>query len=51
MDKQNETCVNDDDDEEQMEIDESQIDEQIELSALTNESLEKLQNVLQKVLI
>ena len=34
-----------------MEIDESQIGEQVEISALTTETLEKLQNVLQKVII
>ena len=56
IDKQNETRepvhVGDDSDEdEQMEIDQSQIDEQIEISALTTESLEKLQNFLHKILI
>jgi hypothetical protein len=34
-----------------MDIDESQIDEQIEISALNTDNLEKLQNILQKVLI
>lgn len=39
---------NDDDDEnERMEIDESQV----EVSALTNETLEKLENILHKILI
>ena len=56
IDKQNETQepvhVSDQSDEdEQMEINESQIDEQIEISALTTENLEKLQNFMQKILI
>jgi len=34
-----------------MDIDESQIDEQIEISALTTENLDKLQNIIHKVLI
>jgi SUMO ligase MMS21 Smc5/6 complex component len=34
-----------------MQIDESQIDEQIEISALTTDTLDKLQNVMQKVLV
>ena len=34
-----------------MEIDESQIDEQIEISALNTENLEKLENRLNKILI
>ncbi|CAF0925620.1 unnamed protein product [Adineta ricciae] len=40
-----------DDSEDEMEIDESQIGEQIEIPALTSESLEKLQNQIHKVLI
>jgi hypothetical protein len=58
MDKQNETRKkvrgSDDEDEDsdnEMDVDESQIDEQIQVSALTIESLEKLQNQIQKVLI
>lgn len=45
---------NSDEDEEsdrEMEIDDSQIDEQIEVSALTTDSLDKLQNIIHKVLI
>lgn len=38
-------------DEDGMEIDDSQIDEQVEVSALTSETLEKLQNQMHKVLI
>jgi 50S ribosomal subunit-associated GTPase HflX len=34
-----------------MDIDESQIDEQIEISALTTDNLDKLQNIMHKVLI
>lgn len=34
-----------------MDVDDSQIDEQIVVSALTNENLEKLQNRLNKILI
>ncbi|CAF4244395.1 unnamed protein product, partial [Adineta steineri] len=52
--RNNKNDDDDDDDDEsdnEMEIDESQIDEQIEVSALTIDSLEKLQNRMTKVLV
>lgn len=41
----------DDEDEDEMDVDESHINEQIEVSALSLETLEKLQQQIEKVLI
>ncbi|CAF1091476.1 unnamed protein product [Rotaria sordida] len=49
--RSNENSDDDDESNNEMEIDESQIDEQIEVSALNIENLEKLQNQLNKILI
>ncbi|CAF5121260.1 unnamed protein product, partial [Rotaria sp. Silwood1] len=49
--RDDENSDEDDESDNGMEIDESQINEQIEISALNSENLEKLQNHLQKILL